>query len=111
MGVVRRIRLRTRPALASGVPCLMPAGMAVFGERSSSAQQRAGEQIGRLQVLTRQVMGLDSRDAHLAAMARDLGEIAGSFRYRAGRRRGVTRVATSPGPCRRCGPAGAGACG
>ena len=66
VALVRRVRLRTRLATAFALLCLMLAGMAVIGERSSAAQEQAGEEIGHLQVLTREVMQLKFRDADVS---------------------------------------------
>ena len=64
--LVRQVRLRTRLALAFAALCVMLAGMAVIGERSSAAQEQANVEIGRLQVLTREVMELKFRDADVS---------------------------------------------
>src|SRR5690349_8954089 len=81
VGFVRRVRLRTRLALAFAVMCLLLAGMAFVGTQGSQEQQQANEQIARLQVLTREVMELKFRDADVSgwqvAYAWDVPTIGG----------------------------------
>ncbi|WP_433043292.1 methyl-accepting chemotaxis protein [Dactylosporangium sp. CS-033363] len=78
---MRRVRLRTRLALAFAVMSALLAGMAFIGERGSAAQATASEGIGQLQTLSRQVMQLKFRDADVSgwqvAYAGDVATLGG----------------------------------
>ncbi|MFI5909733.1 HAMP domain-containing protein [Dactylosporangium sp. NPDC051541] len=81
VSLVRRVRLRTRLALAFAIMCAMLGGMAVIGERGSAAQENASAGVSALQTLSQQVMQLKFRDADVSgwqvAYAGDVATLGG----------------------------------
>src|SRR5690348_8783891 len=64
--LLRRMRLRSRLLLAFGVFCLLISVMTWVGTTQSSRQADIADEVGRLQVLTRDVMQLKFRDADVS---------------------------------------------
>ena len=66
IGILRRMRLRLRLLLAFGLFCLLVAAMTGVGMVQSREQTRIADQVGRLQVLTRDVLELKFRNADIS---------------------------------------------
>jgi methyl-accepting chemotaxis protein len=64
--LLRRMRLRSRLLLAFGVFCLLMSVMTWVGITQSNRQADIADEVGRLQVLTRNVMQLKFRDADVS---------------------------------------------
>ncbi|WP_433305709.1 methyl-accepting chemotaxis protein [Actinoplanes sp. CA-030573] len=64
--VVRRMRLRARLLTAFGLFCVLVGVMAAVGVVESRSQSRIADQVGRLEVLERQVMQLNFRNADVS---------------------------------------------
>ncbi|AEV85071.1 methyl-accepting chemotaxis protein [Actinoplanes sp. SE50] len=67
LGVLRRLRLRSRLFLAFGLFCLLVAVMTSVGVVESRRQTHVADEVGRLQVLTRDVMQLKFLNADASA--------------------------------------------
>jgi methyl-accepting chemotaxis protein len=66
IGLVRRLRLRTRLLGAFGTVCALLAVVTWIGVYQAGQQQRVTGQVGMLQLLTRDVMELKFRDADVS---------------------------------------------
>jgi methyl-accepting chemotaxis protein len=66
IGLVRRLRLRTRLLGAFGTVCALLAVVTWIGIYQAGQQQRVTRQVGMLQLLTRDVMELKFRDADVS---------------------------------------------
>jgi methyl-accepting chemotaxis protein len=64
--LLRRMRLRSRLLLAFGIFCLLMSVMTWVGITQSNRQADIADEVGRLQVLTRDVMQLKFRDADVS---------------------------------------------